>query len=166
LPDENVNSLRGDPGWLSLVSAAHASSHCEIQREGLSDPRRTPATGRWGEENDAYASQRRKRPCHRSLLSTPLSSAKTEARFPNGFLESLIILKQCPEVGVGFVNQLKPAENGHALDEPPFTDRERFIRTLKQLGFGGIDVEDKWKFTHVQARKTERRPREDVELEF
>ena len=29
-----------------------------------------------------------------------------------------------------------------------------------------VTVEDKWKFTHVRALKTERRPREDVELQF
>jgi hypothetical protein len=45
-----------------------------------------------------------------------------------------------------------------------FTDRERFVRGLKELGFGGIDVEDKWKFTHIRAIKTESRPREAVEL--
>jgi hypothetical protein len=47
-----------------------------------------------------------------------------------------------------------------------FADREQFMKTLKELGFGGIDVEDKWKFTHIQARKMERKPREGVELRF
>jgi hypothetical protein len=35
-----------------------------------------------------------------------------------------------------------------------FTDRSQFVKTLKELGFGGIEVEDKWKFTHIHARKT------------
>jgi len=47
-----------------------------------------------------------------------------------------------------------------------FTDRERFIKTLKELGFGGVDVADKWKFTHIHARKTEHPPKTSVELCF
>ena len=47
-----------------------------------------------------------------------------------------------------------------------FTDREQFTKALKEIGFGGIDIEDKWKFTHIQARKTERPPREGAELRF
>jgi hypothetical protein len=47
-----------------------------------------------------------------------------------------------------------------------FTDADAFTNALKKLGFGGIDVEDKWKFTHIQARKTERLPRSGVDLRF
>ncbi|MGH7226196.1 MAG: helicase-related protein, partial [Gemmataceae bacterium] len=44
-----------------------------------------------------------------------------------------------------------------------FTDRNVFVKNLEGLGFALVSVEDKWKFTHIRALKTERRPREDVE---
>jgi hypothetical protein len=47
-----------------------------------------------------------------------------------------------------------------------FASRDRFAKALEGLGFEGITVEDKWKFTPLQARKTERRPRNDVDLRF
>lgn len=46
-----------------------------------------------------------------------------------------------------------------------FTDRDRFAKELRSLGFD-VTVDDLWKFTHFRARKTERRPRADVELHF
>lgn len=47
-----------------------------------------------------------------------------------------------------------------------FSDREQFARMLKQFGFGGIAIEDKWKFTHMQAWKTERGSDNHVEIRF
>jgi hypothetical protein len=47
-----------------------------------------------------------------------------------------------------------------------FTSREQFVRSLEALGFAVVTVEDKWKFTHVRALKTERRSRADVEVQF
>ena len=47
-----------------------------------------------------------------------------------------------------------------------FNDRNAFVKSLEGLGFALVSVEDKWKFTHIRALKTERRPREDVELRF
>src|SRR5260370_6598235 len=47
-----------------------------------------------------------------------------------------------------------------------FSDRTRFANGLKALGFDVVSVEDKWKFTHIRAQKTERRPREDSQLQF
>ena len=37
---------------------------------------------------------------------------------------------------------------------------------LRAFGFDVIKVEDLWKFTHIRALKTERRPREDGEPRF
>jgi hypothetical protein len=47
-----------------------------------------------------------------------------------------------------------------------FTDRQRFLDGLKQLGFAVVSVEDKWKFTHIRALKTEQHPREITELRW
>jgi superfamily II DNA or RNA helicase len=47
-----------------------------------------------------------------------------------------------------------------------FTDRNAFVKALEGLGFAIVSVEDKWKFTHIRALKTERQPREDLDLRF
>ncbi len=47
-----------------------------------------------------------------------------------------------------------------------FASREQFVQSLEVLGFAVVTVEDKWKFTHIRALKTERRPRQCVELRF
>jgi ubiquinone/menaquinone biosynthesis C-methylase UbiE len=47
-----------------------------------------------------------------------------------------------------------------------FTDRGRFAKDLEALGFAVVSVEDKWKFTHIRALKTEQSPREGLELRF
>jgi len=47
-----------------------------------------------------------------------------------------------------------------------FSDRNAFVKAVEGLGFAIVSVEDKWKFTHIRALKTERHPREDVELRF
>jgi superfamily II DNA or RNA helicase len=47
-----------------------------------------------------------------------------------------------------------------------FTDRNGFVKGLEGLGFAVISVEDKWKFTHIRALKSERQPRDGMELRF
>ena len=47
-----------------------------------------------------------------------------------------------------------------------FTDRGRFAKSLEGLGFDIVSVEDKWKFTHIRALKTERQLPLAVELSF
>jgi hypothetical protein len=77
-------------------------------------------------------------------------------------------------VGSNFTDYLREAHRTLKLDgqlhiieaTSRFSDREEFAKSLKKLGFGGIDIEDKWKFTHIQARKVERQPRQDIELRF
>ena len=47
-----------------------------------------------------------------------------------------------------------------------FKNREQFARDLAMLGFSVLPIEDAWKFTHIQAVKTERAPKRDVKLRF
>jgi ubiquinone/menaquinone biosynthesis C-methylase UbiE len=47
-----------------------------------------------------------------------------------------------------------------------FTNRDGFVECLKQLGFAVVSVEDKWKFTHIRALKTERMSHNEVEYAF
>jgi superfamily II DNA or RNA helicase len=47
-----------------------------------------------------------------------------------------------------------------------FSDKTGFAKALEGLGFAVVSVEDKWKFTHIRALKTERQPRQQVELRF
>jgi superfamily II DNA or RNA helicase len=47
-----------------------------------------------------------------------------------------------------------------------FSDRNAFVKSLERLGFAIVSVEDKWRFTHIRAMKTERRPREDLDFRF
>ena len=47
-----------------------------------------------------------------------------------------------------------------------FTDRDHFAKALEPLGFAVVTVENKWKFTHIRALKTERKPREGADLRF
>ena len=43
-----------------------------------------------------------------------------------------------------------------------FGDVDTFVKTLRSLGFGNVEANDLWKFVHVSARRTERRPNEDA----
>jgi len=45
-----------------------------------------------------------------------------------------------------------------------FKDLKGFVKGLRSLGFGGIDVMEIWKFTHIHARKTERVPDAGLKL--
>ena len=47
-----------------------------------------------------------------------------------------------------------------------FSDRDAFVRGLKELGFDQFAVEDRWKFTYIRALKARRVPNEAVELRF
>jgi hypothetical protein len=47
-----------------------------------------------------------------------------------------------------------------------FSDRAGFVKSLEALGFAVVTVEDKWKFTHIRALKSERKPQNDVQLRF
>ena len=77
-------------------------------------------------------------------------------------------------MGANFADYLREAYRTLKLDgdlhiieaTSRFTNRDRFIEGLKGLGFAVVSVEDKWKFTHIRALKTERRPQMDVEIQF
>jgi hypothetical protein len=47
-----------------------------------------------------------------------------------------------------------------------FSGREQFAEGLKALGFDVVSVEDKWKFTHIRALKSERPPRAGGHFQF
>jgi hypothetical protein len=77
-------------------------------------------------------------------------------------------------MGANFIDYIREAYRTLKLDSQlhvfeateRFTDRNGFAKALEGLGFAIVSVEDKWKFTHIRALKTERPPREDVELRF
>ena len=45
-----------------------------------------------------------------------------------------------------------------------FSDRDGFIRSLRDFGFGNVEASDLGSFTHVSARKTEHQPHSGAEL--
>jgi hypothetical protein len=47
-----------------------------------------------------------------------------------------------------------------------FSNLTQFRTDLEALGFDVVSVQDMWKFTHIRAMKTERRPQDRVELRF
>jgi hypothetical protein len=77
-------------------------------------------------------------------------------------------------MGANFTGYIREAHRTLKLDgqlhiieaTERFTHRNQFAKALETLGFAVVSVEDKWKFTHVRALKTERQPREDAELRF
>ena len=77
-------------------------------------------------------------------------------------------------MGVNFADYLREGYRTLKLDgqlhvleaTERFTDRNAFVKALEGLGFAIVSVEDKWKFTHIRALKTERRPSEDMVLRF
>ncbi len=77
-------------------------------------------------------------------------------------------------MGANFTDYLREAHRTLKLDgdlhiieaTSRFTDRDRFAEALKELGFAVVSIEDKWKFTHIRALKTERPLRQDLELRF
>jgi hypothetical protein len=76
-------------------------------------------------------------------------------------------------MGGNFTDYLREAHRTLKLDgqlhiieaTQRFNDRDAFAKGLETLGFD-VRVEDKWKFTHIRAMKTERQPRGGVELNF
>ncbi|OKH40360.1 hypothetical protein NIES2119_01675 [[Phormidium ambiguum] IAM M-71] len=77
-------------------------------------------------------------------------------------------------MGSNFTDYLREARRTLKLDgqlhiieaTSRFGDREQFCTDLEALGFAIISVEDMWKFTHITARKTYRKPQAGVELKF
>jgi hypothetical protein len=76
-------------------------------------------------------------------------------------------------MGANFTDYLREAHRTLKLDgqlhiieaTTRFNDRDEFAKGLETLGFAIVSVEDKWKFTHVRALKTER-VRKEAELHF
>jgi superfamily II DNA or RNA helicase len=77
-------------------------------------------------------------------------------------------------MGANFTDYIREAYRSLKLDgqlhvieaTSRFSDRDHFVKALESLGFAVVTVEDKWKFTHIRALKTERKPRYGVELRF
>ena len=77
-------------------------------------------------------------------------------------------------MGANFADYLREAYRTLKLDghlhiieaTSRFTDREDFVKGVKELGFAIVSVEDKWKFTHIRALKTERGSRADSRIRF
>jgi superfamily II DNA or RNA helicase len=77
-------------------------------------------------------------------------------------------------MGANFADYLREAWRTLKLDgdlhvieaTSRFTNRDGFVEGLRKLGFAVVSVEDKWKFTHIRALKTDSRPSEDVDLRF
>jgi hypothetical protein len=77
-------------------------------------------------------------------------------------------------MGANFADYLREANRTLKLDgqlhvieaTARFTDRNGFVKALEGLGFAMVSVEDKWKFTHIRALKTERQARDGIELRF
>jgi len=75
-------------------------------------------------------------------------------------------------MGANFVDCLKEEHRILKLDEhlhiieatSRFIDRDRLAGDLKGLVYSTVSVEDRWKFTHIRAFKTELQPREYVDL--
>jgi hypothetical protein len=77
-------------------------------------------------------------------------------------------------MGANFTDYVREAHRTLKLDgqlhiieaTERFADRNSFAKSLEGLGFAIVSVEDKWKFTHIRAMKTEGRPRDDIQLTF
>ncbi|MGA9381727.1 MAG: zinc-ribbon domain-containing protein [Phormidium sp.] len=77
-------------------------------------------------------------------------------------------------MGFNFTDYLREARRTLKLDgqlhiieaTSRFGDIDQFCTDLEALGFAIISVEDMWKFTHITARKTYRKPQAGVELKF
>ncbi|MBE9224205.1 methyltransferase domain-containing protein [Phormidium sp. LEGE 05292] len=77
-------------------------------------------------------------------------------------------------MGCNFTDYLREARRTLKLDgqlhiieaTSRFGDINQFCTDLEALGFAIISLEDMWKFTHITARKTYRKPQAGVELKF
>jgi hypothetical protein len=55
----------------------------------------------------------------------------------------------------------------HIIDATSrFSNIAQFQIDLEALGFDIVRVQDMWKFTHIRAEKTERKPQDEIELRF
>ncbi|WP_199295242.1 MULTISPECIES: hypothetical protein [Cyanophyceae] len=77
-------------------------------------------------------------------------------------------------MGANFTDYLREANRTLKLDghlhvieaTSRFSDRAQFQTDLEVLGFVVVSIQDVWKFTHIHALKTERKPQDGVELKF
>src|SRR5262249_27314426 len=77
-------------------------------------------------------------------------------------------------MGANFSDYLREAHRTLRLDgqlhiieaTERFSDRNEFGKALERLGFSIVRIEDMWKFTHIRALKSDRRPREGNEIRF
>jgi superfamily II DNA or RNA helicase len=77
-------------------------------------------------------------------------------------------------MGANFTDYLREAHRTLKLDGQlhiieatnRFSDRTEFAEMLKGLGFAIVNVEDRWKFTHIRAIKTEGQPAQGIQLRF
>jgi superfamily II DNA or RNA helicase len=77
-------------------------------------------------------------------------------------------------MGANFSDYLREAHRTLKLDgqlhiieaTERFSDRKGFARGLERLGFAIVSIEDKWKFTHIRALKSDRQPRDGREIRF
>ncbi|MBD2741404.1 DEAD/DEAH box helicase family protein [Coleofasciculus sp. FACHB-1120] len=77
-------------------------------------------------------------------------------------------------MGANFTDYLREANRTLKLDghlhiieaTSRFSDRTQFQTDLEALGFVVVSVQDVWKFTHIRALKTERKPQDGVKLHF
>ena len=85
--------------------------------------------------------------------------------------ETVFCLNGGPGLGCDYLREahrtLKLDGDLHIIEATSrFANRDGFLEGLKGLGFAVVSVEDKWKFTHLRALKTEHTPGTDVTLEF
>lgn len=77
-------------------------------------------------------------------------------------------------MGANFTDYLREANRTLKLDgqlhiieaTSRFSDRAQFQTDLEALGFVVVSIQYVWKFTHIHALKTERKPQDGVELKF
>ncbi|MBV9452551.1 MAG: methyltransferase domain-containing protein [Rubrobacter sp.] len=77
-------------------------------------------------------------------------------------------------MGENFTDYLKEAHRALKLDgqlhvieaTSRFTDRDKFVRALQGLGFNVFPAQDLWKFTHIQAQKSELQSREEIQIQL
>jgi superfamily II DNA or RNA helicase len=77
-------------------------------------------------------------------------------------------------MGANFADYLREAYRTLKLDgdlhiwesTSRFNDRNHFAKGLEGLGFTLVSMEDEWKFTHIRALKSERKPTEQVQMHF
>jgi hypothetical protein len=77
-------------------------------------------------------------------------------------------------MGANFTDYLREAHRTLKLDgqlhiieaTSRFSDRNRFATAVKKLGFSIVSVEDRWKFTHIRALKSDDAPVAECRVAF